>query len=210
MKQREEKLKFDNEKQKEFFHNRSKMEIREIKDKYSTFFEQKEKEKMNVQSNMQRQDKENKVKLEIIEEEIREEKKHIGRMFEMKRALLNEENIKVKNQIQSFKKKKEKIRNYREVMLDLIKERQKTLIPLQSKARKLEQNIKDQKVLLDEKNRKIADKERTINELKKEIQELEKYKYVLDFKIKDLNKDIFPKENELKELKMDISKEEHR
>jgi chromosome segregation ATPase len=210
LKQKEETLKFKNEEEREYFLNQTRQEIQEIQEKYSKFFLQKENEKKVMEKNMKQQGEENVQKLEIISGEIDQEKKHIKRMFEMKRALLNEDNIKIKNQIQSFKKKKEKLKNQREVTLDLIKEKQKTLVPMQVRSKNLENTIKDQKFLLEEKNKKIADKERTINELKKEIQELEKFKYVLDFKIKDLNKDIYPKENELKELKSDISKEEHR
>lgn len=171
---------------------------------------EKQKEKLEAEAEELRQQKENSQKIEIIGEEIGEENKYFSEQLELRIGNLNEENIKLKNQVQSLKKKQEKLNGQIEVLGDLVREKEKTLEPLKCKRVTLEEDIGEQKRKLKERNEKISEKETIINELKKEIQELEKYKFVLDFKIKDLNKDIFPKENELRMLKSEIAKEETR
>ena len=171
---------------------------------------EKEKEQHEAEHEEILQEKENTQKLDVIGSEIGEENKFFSEQLELRIGNLNEENIKLKNQVQSLKKKQEKLNGQIEVLGDLVREKEKTLEPLKSKRVGLECEIGQQKSKLKERNEKISEKETIINELKKEIQELEKYKFVLDFKIKDLNKDIFPKENELRLLKSEIAKEETR
>lgn len=58
----------------------------------------------------------------------------------------------------------------------------------------LENEIKQQTDVIQERDKTIDANERKIYELKKKSQELEKFKYVLDHKIKQLKKDIAPRE----------------
>lgn len=58
----------------------------------------------------------------------------------------------------------------------------------------LENEIKQQTDVIQERDKTIDANERKIYQLKKKSQELEKFKYVLDHKIKQLKKDIAPRE----------------
>jgi cilia- and flagella-associated protein 57 len=65
----------------------------------------------------------------------------------------------------------------------------------------LENEIRQHKREIDQRDFTIGEKETEIYDLKKDNQELEKFKFVLDNQIKDLKRQIEPRENEIEQMK---------
>lgn len=152
----------------------------------------------------------NKQRLVVIQEEAEFEERQLFENYTMDIGKVNEEVLRIKNQIIAFKKKKDAFTAQISNLAEIYQEKTKSLEPLKQRLEDLNNSIYEQKQVLVEKNRVITDNEKKIYELKKTTHELEKFKFVLDHTIKELHREISPKEEQIKELKAVIAQEDER
>ena len=146
----------------------------------------------------------------IVSEEIKFEEKRLENKYTQELKIVNEESLKIKNQIVTLKKKRDNLFSQADSLKEINKEQIKGIYPLVDHSKQLALNIEEQNKDLMEKNKVIAEYEKKIYDLKKTTQELEKFKFVLDHTIKELNLEVGPKELEIKDLKEAIAKEDER